>query len=332
VCTLMSNVLIPHLGTSTPPYLVDCVEQIRLWNKDTNIFILLDPCHKGSAFWTDLQTRCFVIYVYTDTLEPTLAHKAFSSAYVCDTKFRKGYWRYVVERFFYVEEVMRDLGLTDCCMIEYDVLIYTSFTELTQKLKASHQTCRLVCDNSTRCYPSFIYVPTAEAMGKITTFIQEHVGSGLNDMELLGKFAKERPEDLHYLPVITEQRNRSVRPRKSATGHVEMEPWYLSENAEDLGVLFDSLVVGQGLGGIDPRNIGGRKSGPYANETALYSMAEMPFEWKHIGGLWQPYLDSRPLAMIHLHCKALKSYRSDRPDMPKDDYTVNEILGGLVTN
>jgi capsular polysaccharide biosynthesis protein len=99
-----------------------------------------------------------------------------------------------------------------------------------------------------------------------------------------------------------------------------------------LGLLFDTLVVGQYLGGVDPRNNGGQKSGPYLNESALYSMREMPFEWKHVGGRWQPFVDRRPLAIIHVHCKSLKSFRSDRLTRPINDYQVDELLPALVPN
>ena len=327
----MSIVILPHLGISIPPYLADCVHQIRLWNKDTYIFVILDPIHEGVAFWNDLQSKYGVIYQYTDRLEPTIAHRMFVSAYKCDTAFRQGYWRYVVERFFYVEELMRLLNLEHCLVLEYDVLIYTDLTALTQKFVTSAQTCRLVCDNKTRCYPSFIYAPTADEMGKINTFIQNNVASGLTDMELLAKYGAETGE-LHYLPVITEARNRSVIPRTSLMGHSDANPYYLSEDSEHFGVLFDSLAVGQYVGGVDPRNMGGRKSGRYINETALYTLDEMPFQWVREGGLWKPIVDNRPLVMIHLHCKSLKSFLSDRVGMPTDDYTAEEIMSGLVRN
>ena len=58
----------------------------------------------------------------------------------------------------------------------------------------------------------------------------------------------------------------------------------------------------------------------------------MPFQWVREGGLWKPIVDNRPLVMIHLHCKSLKSFLSDRVGMPTDDYTAEEIMGGLVRN
>jgi hypothetical protein len=328
----MSIVVLPHLGASIPPYLEDCVHQIRLWNKDTYIFIILDPVHKNVEFWNRLKSTYDVIYQYTDRLEPTLAHRLFNASYKCDTAFRQGYWRYVVERFFFVEELMLALDITHCIVMEYDILIYTDLAKLTTKFKASYPTCRIACDNKIRASPGFIYVPNAEEMGKITAFIQRNVSTGLNDVDLFGKYANEHPESIHYLPLIAEARNKSITPRKSATGHMDANPYYLSQDSEHFGVLFDAAAVGQYVGGIDPRNIGGRKSGSYENETALYSIKEMPLEWMRTNGLWQPMLDTRPLVMIHLHCKSLASFRSDRATTPADDYEVRDILPGLVKN
>jgi hypothetical protein len=99
-------------------------------------------------------------------------------------------------------------------------------------------------------------------------------------------------------------------------------------------MLFDSLCVGQWVGGIDSRNTGGHKVARYENESALYNINEMSFEWKKNpeNFLWQPILDGYVLATIHVHSKALRCFMSDRPDYPKDDYDVGAINKGLLPN
>ena len=129
-------------------------------------------------------------------------------------------------------------------------------------------------------------------------------------------------------------RNRTIANRKSKCGHTSKNPWYLSEDSEVFETLFDSLVVGQWVGGIDSRNTGGTKVTNYENESALYSIKEMPFHWKKNKNtfLWQPLLDGRILATVHVHSKALDCFLSDRPDYPKDDYEVNKIYNTLLPN
>lgn len=328
----MSTVIIPHLGPSIPPYIADCVHQLRLWNKDTIIIIVLDPEHEGVEFWTELQKKYDVVYKYTDRLAKTAAHQSFIASYTCNTKFRQGYWRYVVERFFYLEEVMRDMELANCITMEYDVLVYTNLTALTAKLAASHPTCRMVCDNRAHGHPGFFYIPTADAIGDICTFIHTNMHKGLSDMQFLATYADTYPKAIHYLPVITEARNKSISPRVTVSGIRVENPYYLSEDSEYLGVLFDSAVVGQYICGVDPRNMGGKKITQFVNAGALYKFTEMPFSWIQTEGLWQPQMDGRILATIHVHSKSLSSFVSDRHTVPTDDYVVDDVLRTLVRN
>ena len=328
--------IIPHLGPSVPPYLADCVHQLRLWNKDTIIYIILDPEHKDAEFWNNLHIKYNVIYRYTDTLIQSDCHKAFITSYKYNATFRQGYFRYVVERFFYFEEIMREMNLSNCITMEYDVLVYTNLTDLTVKLAAGHNKCRMVSDNKNNGHPGFLYIPTADAIGDICKFIQtksRYVPKGFTDMLFLASYAEEFPALMHYLPVITEERNRSVCPRIACSGLIKDEnPHYLSEDSEYLGMLFDSAVVGQYVCGVDPRNMNGEKTTRFINQGALYRFTEMPFSWIKVNGLWQPQMDNRPLATIHVHSKSLSSFLSDRTTVPTDDYVVTDLMKTLVKN
>ena len=139
---------------------------------------------------------------------------------------------------------------------------------------------------------------------------------------------------MKYFPVITEERNRSIKKRISTQGHSSENPFYLSDEFERFNMLFDSLTVGQWVGGIDSRNTGGHKIAKYENESALYNINEMSLSWKKNPEtfLWQPFLDGVLLATIHLHSKALSCFMSDRSDYPKDDYDVAAVNSGLLPN
>jgi hypothetical protein len=236
----------------------------------------------------------------------------------------------VKERFFFVEELMLRDRLEQCVSMEYDVLVYISLEELFGKLKASHQTLRMVRDNDERGHPGFLYVPTAECIGELNEFIASVVKTTMEDMQCLANYADSNPEAMHYLPLIAESRNSPT--RKSAMGHTSENPFYLSEDSEHFGVLFDSLVVGQWVGGVDSRNTGGIKVSQFANESALYGMHELSLEWEKPRDLWRPILDGRPLATIHVHSKALRCFLSDRVNTPCDDYEVTTIATELLAN
>ena len=301
----------------------------------TPIYIILDPCHRGSDVWKSLETTYHVKLAFTDTLERSTHHLQFSQGFQGDITFRKGFWKHVKERFFYIEELINSEKLKDVVSMEYDVLVYTSVDHIINKLKTlKKQTIRIVRDNDERGHPGFMYIPKVESIHEYNQFLISILYMNLEDMQALAVYANTYKDRLGYLPVIPEARNRSIPNRKSKCGHTSHDPFYLSEDSEQIGVLFDSAVVGQWVGGIDSRNTGGAKISKYENESALYSIKEMKFEWKKDlqTFLWQPFLDGRLLATIHVHSKALASFRSDRSDYPKDDYDVNAVNQTLLQN
>jgi hypothetical protein len=326
----MASVILTHLGDSVPPYLRDCVHQLRLFNPLIPVYVIASPVHTDSPFFLNLQTTYGVQLRFTNTLPPTKQHTEFLANFRGDTTFRKGYWRHVKERFFFVEELMAKEALLDAISMEYDVLVYGDLTELCRKLHGLPKTLRYIMDNDTRGHPSFLYFPTLQAAQSLTTFFAAMAALPYEDMQTLALYAKLFP--VQHFPVITEQRNRAIPCRKSREGHTTPNQFFLSQHSEELGALFDSLVVGQWIGGIDSRNTGGAKIVNYENEGALYSIREMPFEWRAEGTHWRPFLDGRPLFTIHMHSKALSSFLSDRTSKPTGDYDVAVINAGLLPN
>ena len=326
------SVVLTHLGTSVPPYLRDCVHQLRLWNPTTTIYLILWRHHESGEFWSKLVSDYKVTLIYTDTLIPTPHHRRFLEYYASnpsEATFRQGYWIHVKERFFFLEELMNQEGLEQCIAMEYDVLVYTPLDKLFAKLKASHQTIRMVRDNDERGHPGFMYVPRTESISEFNLYVTSVLKTQRTDMQCLADYADSEPDAVHYLPVITEARNSPH--RISVMKHTSADPFYLSEDSEYFEMLFDSLVVGQWLGGVDLRNTGGEKVSNFVNESALYTLSELGLSWER-SPLWRPILDGRPLATIHVHCKALRCFLSDRPDCPTDDYDPVEISSGLLKN
>lgn len=328
----MTSLILTHLGDSTPFYLRDSIHQFRLWNKDTPVYVIADRIHDASPFWMSLVHDYAIHLVFTDSLTPTTHHKTFQAKYKGDTQFRKGYWKHVKERFFFVEELMIEKRLKEVISMEYDVLVYGSFAELHTKLLALPQTLRMVMDNDERGHPAFLYLPSVSDISTFNHFLVSISDLPLEDMQSLRFYARLFP--VHYFPTITEARRRTIPHRRSLTGHIApSDSGFLSEDSEHFGILFDSLCAGQWLGGIDPRNTGDRKITRYENESALYRFTEMSFEWqKTPHGLWQPRLDGRPLFTIHVHSKALSCFLSDRSTMPIDDYDVHSVFKTLLPN
>jgi hypothetical protein len=345
----MGSLILTHLGDSVPPYIKDCVHQLRLWNPNLPVYLILDECHRPEAthlfkaaysgstptLWSTLETDYRVKLVYTDTLKKTAHHQHFNTNLKSDAgldlKFRKGYWQFVKERFFYIEELIQREKLTHTVSMEYDVLVYLNLAPLFQKLAQSHQTLRFVKDNETRGHPGFLYIPNLAAMCHYNQFLVSIMDSGLGDMESFIAYEKKYPERVHYLPVMTRETTLKIPTRKSLDGrHSCSNTGFLYEDAGYLECLFDSAAVGQWVSGIDPRNTGGRKITRYPNEGSLYTVEEVGLEWVQYESKWVPIFDGTPLATIHVHSKALSHLLSDR--IPSDEYDVNDVLIGLVPN
>ena len=328
-----NSIVLTHLGESVPPYLRDCVKQIRLWNPITYIYIILDDCHKSQEFFTSLEDNYEVRLVFRSMLEQTAEHKFFIDNFKGDLAFRKGYWRHVKERFFLIQELMMKERLTNIIAMEYDVLLYINIDSMINVFLKDSKNMRMVRDNDQRGHPAFLFIPTVESIRRFNNFLISIIQSPLEDMQSLAAYA-DYSGAMKYFPVITDVRNRSIKKRTSTQGHTSENPFYLSDEFDRFNMLFDSLTVGQWVGGIDSRNTGGNKIARYENESALYNINEMSLYWKKNPEtfLWQPYLDGCLLATIHVHSKALKCFMSDRPDFPKDDYDVKEINSGLLPN
>jgi hypothetical protein len=325
-------IILTHLGESVPPYLGDCVRQIRLWNPLAIIYIILDDCHKDEKFFIDLQDEYNANLAFRSMLEETPEHRYFLQNFNGDMGFRKAYWRHVKERFFLIQELMIKEDLTNVLAMEYDVLLYINIDAMIKELKDTRK-MRMVRDNDQRGHPAFLFIPTIESIRRFNNFLISIIHTPLEDMQSLAAYADDSGA-MSYFPVISDERNDSIPQRRSKQGHTSECPFYLSDEFRRFNMLFDSLVVGQWVGGIDSRNTGGHKIAKYENESALYNINEMSFEWKKNpeNFLWQPILDGYVLATIHVHSKALKCFMSDRPDYPKDDYDVLQINKGLLPN
>lgn len=328
-----NSIVLTHLGESVPPYLLDCIKQIRLWNPDAYVYLILDDCHKGQPFFTHLDDEYGVRLAFRSMLEQTPEHKYFLENFKGDLVFRKGYWRHVKERFFLIQELMVKEDLTNILAMEYDVLLYINIDSMINESLKGTKNMRMVRDNDQRGHPAFLFIPTVESIRKFNFFLCSIIQIPLEDMQSLAAYA-DNSHEMKYFPVITEERNRSIEKRTSKEGHKSNNPFYLSDEFGRFNMLFDSLTVGQWVGGIDSRNMGGKKISPYHNESALYNINEMSLNWKKDPEtfLWQPFLDGVLLATIHVHCKALSCFMSDRSDFPKDDYNVGAVNSGLLPN
>lgn len=306
----MALVLV-HLGSFAPQYLLDCVSQARLWSPEFPIYTVLDYTHRGSSFSETLAAKTTV--VFTDELERSPQHLRFLENYKGDEAFRGKYWRHVKERFFYIQELMTQKNLSNVLYAEYDVLWYYPLEEIVEKLKGS-RTVRCVKAEPGRAHPATIFFPTFGHAAHLAQYVQEY--PGWDDMNCIGHYCTQY--NTGFLPCCPD----TYRP----------EIPFLSWDFRRLGILFDSLVYGQYVTGVDVRNTGGVRKLYHDNETSYYHFADFGFVWmRDEKGRWYPTVDGHRLVTIHVHSKALSCFMSNRRS-PVGDYDPLELLATLEKN
>ena len=197
-----NSIVLTHLGDSVPPYLRDCVKQIRLWNPKIHIYVILDNCHKEEVFFTSLTDEYDVRLVFRSMLEQTSEHKYFLHNFKGDLAFRKGYWRHVKERFFLIQELILKEDLTNLIAMEYDVLLYINIDSMINESLKDSKNMRMVRDNDQRAHPAFLFIPTVESIQQFNNFLISIIHSPLEDMQSLAVYADDSGS-MKYFPVIT---------------------------------------------------------------------------------------------------------------------------------
>ena len=324
-----TNIIIVHLGEDLPHYIRDCLEQLRIWNSPEEVKIFLVTFPELIELLEPICRDFSITFVSTEALLPfqTESHKYFLANYKnYDAAFRNGYWRFVIERFYYMEELMRSYNLTSAIHLEYDVMVYIDVAALQTKFNENIKGLALSFDSDTEGCPGFIVVNSLGSLELLNGFMAINCNSGLTDMRILSVFRKIYPDQMESLPQISTATYKGKPIRKSLSGiDAEGSTAYLANKFDELGeYIFDSRAIGQYLGGVDPRNTNGICIIEYLNESAFYTVDDYgSFVWKqdHAKRWYLETSAGHRIVNIHLHSKRLSHFLSNRSDQPKCDYT-----------
>lgn len=302
-----------HLGPSWIPYLLEAIAQARLFNPESEIFLIADAQHK--FFMKDHQD---VEFVSRETVPKSRVRKQFEAKSQIDSKFRNGFWRFAIERFFVIHDFMiyRDLG--EIVHLESDNLIYFKVDEFAPLVRSLGQGLSVVKDNDRRCIPSVVWVVGhAELRGFLEDYNKRFASKGTNDMDSLGTYIDTK---WLLLPVVhPKYLVKSGYLLRSQSGGVAKNPLAYGLLAPFFGGVFDGAAIGQLLGGTDRRN----SSEPivsYTNESAVYQYVVSDIEWGHEDRVgWVPYLrvggELTRVLNLHIHSKELWRFVSTRNEL-----------------
>lgn len=313
------NAIIVHGGKNYAPYISDCIRQFFLINNDSLLYCLVDTDFEELTKLQNKYTKLRI--VLRKQLKMTLTHRFYllanRSAY---SNWRGGFWRYVVERFFLIQEFMHKYNEKNIIHFEYDNLIYANINEYENKLISFSNSTKILLptDGDKRCIPGFVFIPNEKSLLKFCKFYNRNFTIHVNnDMIAFSSFMDKNPEYCASLPVVPEEytSNKESMTSLQKITHYKMDR--LSNGEKQLDILFDAAAFGQFVGGIDKRNMDdpSKSSIGFINPDAAYNVKDFNFEWKTQNGLRKPYIEFNnkqyPLFNLHIHSKNLNLYQSD---------------------
>jgi hypothetical protein len=218
-----------------------------------------------------------------------------------------GFWRYTCERFFVLEQHMRDSSLSRCVHIESDNLLYASPSDyepwLASTLGDRVATCPITPTEDTA---AFLYVGSLGALARFTEALLELVR--MEGADLLATYGGEMANEMRMLCVLREREGLShalpVTPDQAAavaSPHV-----------------FDAGSYGQYVDGSHSR-----PGVPFTSESHLVGPAlaagTYRISWnvsRDVPLVAAPGLEPLPFANLHIHSKRLAPWRSPRLEPP----------------
>lgn len=303
------NIVFIHIGNNLPSYTFEAIKQARLFNKNATIFLIAcsDELLKNKDHMDD------VCPISLESLEESKDHSYFIKIKKGDTKVNKNFWRFTLERFFYLEEFASQYNLENIFHLENDVMLYVNLETLLPLFINHYSNIAATFDNDNRCIAGFIYFKNKTALKNLSTFISKQAKTDLNDMILLSYYRQLKGVDeIDFLPIIYPD-YINKHELLSITGNSPSTPSNYYKNFDQFESVFDAAALGQYLGGINPKN--GLKGPGFINEKCVFNPSYLNIIWiKDEENRSVPYMSYKDKLIrinnLHIHCKNLKNFSS----------------------
>lgn len=242
------SIVFVYLGEDVPDYLEYSIAQARLFNRNCNIFLLFNSiaCEKKQTFFNNLKKIYDVHLIACETLTQSASHKKFES--LCIQRSVSGFWRLTTERFFYIDEFMKQYQLNDVFQVECDVMLYINLENYLALLHTYYTDIASPFQNDYLACVSFVYLSNPAAIEKFANFIPNQLKGQLfePDMYLLASYRNYNPDKVNNLPTISKDLMwRSI--LKNARGEIAPEPWRYWNRIEEWDSIFDNDGIGSYL-------------------------------------------------------------------------------------
>jgi hypothetical protein len=181
-------------------------------------------------------------------------HQDFIDRCVLDRSSIGGLWFYSSERFFYIDELIKERNLSDVFHLENDVLLYEDLSILLPRFQKNFSDkIAATFETDLRCVPGFLYIPNQTLSEKLVNFIAAQSTSGKADMAMLGLFRLHYPMYIDLLPIAPPEYVTNPKVLQHPLGVAASDPTQFCKYTADFKSIFDAAYLGIYLGGHDER-------------------------------------------------------------------------------
>jgi len=307
------SIVFVHIGDHLPVYLETAIKQARLFNS-CPIFLVANK--NALAEQEEALKKYYTNCVPCESLLKTNEHLAFIQNSKLDKSFREGFWNRAAERFFYLQDLIRQYQLMCVVHLENDVMIYADVFSLLPTFRKLYPHIGMTFDNDQRCVPGFIYVSDSKSMDHLAQFMVSEFCGGKIDMLALGNYYRQFGGlYTDQLPIIM-QSYVANNVLINSYRHIPKNKFQYCKNDNEFQSIFDGAALGQYLGGVDPRNDPSSKPG-YISDACVFDPSRLIFSWKiDKNGRKIPYAKygetEYRINNLHIHSKKLALFLSDQ--------------------
>jgi hypothetical protein len=303
-----------HIGSDLPDYINDCLYQIRLFNSPASSVIWMVAQENELEKIAECPN---LKKIPLESIQPSSEHLYFNKYYTNDSL--NNFWKYTIERFFYLEEIIGIYALQNVFHLENDNLLYINLEDLLPVFIENYKGMAVTLDCDYRVIPGFMFIRDSYPLGLLNQFINSMIQHNKNDMQIMADFLNSVQNDgvIKTLPILLPEYDK---PLRNLVGYTSFQRQRYINHFEKFHGIFDAAAIGQYLGGISPRNNPqGLNTVGFINETNIFQCSYLNFKWKlNENGLRIPFVcyacmnKWHPIFTIHVHSKNLRQFYSDQ--------------------
>jgi hypothetical protein len=311
------NIVYAFIGP-LPPYSIDTVHQTRLFFDGPLYFIVSDLSSAYVPILEDTYRVTIVPYesVKDEGFQAMIEENIDKFPDISGLGTRSKLMIYGFERFFVLNQLMKQKGLRDVFFMELDNLIYNDPVQWLSGFRQAEMA--YMFDDGGRASAGIAYIKDTTILEHFlnycATFIQEDtqnvMKNALQEMVVLYYFWQENTQRVQLLPILWPSDAKGDGTDFLQASHTY--PLYDS--------LFDAASLGICVGGLDPYHTGGPLIKNIKGPWSMFDYSGYRLEWqpdskeRHIPYLWSETRKSWiRINNLHIHSKELALYVSRGP-------------------